>query len=63
MQDPSVGEGDLDQMMQRALVFREEVPPLTAETARQYVAYYTDDVPQLIAEIRRLRAELGRRGQ
>ena len=61
MQDPSLTETDIDQMMQRALVFREDVPPLTAETARQYIAYYTDDVPQLVAEIRRLRAQLARR--
>jgi hypothetical protein len=62
MQDASLNETDIDHMMQRALVFREDVPPLTAETARQYVAYYTDDVPQLVAEIRRLRAQLARRG-
>jgi hypothetical protein len=61
MQDASLNETDIDHMMQRALVFREDVPPLTAETARQYVAYYTDDVPQLVAEIRRLRAQLARR--
>jgi hypothetical protein len=60
MQDAGLTEGDLETMMQRALVFREDVPPLTAETARQYVAYYTDDVPQLVIEIRRLRARLAR---
>ncbi|HLH22870.1 MAG TPA: hypothetical protein VK066_10120 [Chloroflexota bacterium] len=63
MQDPSLSERDLDQTMQRALAFREEVPPLTPGTARQYVAYHTDDVPRLVAEVRRLRAELPRRGQ
>lgn len=63
MQHPSLNETDIEQMMQRALVFREDVPPLTADTARQYVAYYTDDVPRLVAEIRRLRARLARRSQ
>ena len=63
MRDPSLSEADIDQMMQRALAFREDVPPLTPETARQYVAYYTDDVPRLVAQIRRLRAEHARRGQ
>jgi hypothetical protein len=60
MLEPGLTETDLETMMQRALVFREDVPPLTAETARQYVAYYTDDVPQLVHEIRRLRAQLAR---
>ena len=61
MQEPSVSEADLDTMMNRALVYREDVPPLTPETARQYVAYYTDDVPRLVSEIRRLRAQLAQR--
>jgi hypothetical protein len=63
MQDPSLTEADLATMLQRALVFREDVPPLTPETARQCVAYYADDVPRLVAELRRLRAQLARLGQ
>ena len=63
MLDPGLTEADLEMTMQRALVFREDVLALTAETARQYVAHYTDDVPQLVAEIRWLRAQLARRAK
>ena len=61
MPDPPVSEADLDQMAQRALVYSEDVPALTGGVATQYVAYYTADVPRLIAEIRRLRALVGER--
>ncbi|HEY7067044.1 MAG TPA: hypothetical protein VII06_36605 [Chloroflexota bacterium] len=61
MQDSGLSEADIDTMMQRALVYQADVPPLTPETARQYVAYYTDDVPRLVNELRRLRAQLSQR--
>jgi hypothetical protein len=51
-------ETDLDLMAQRALMHAEEIPPHTAESGAQYIAYYTADVPRLIAEVRRLRGWL-----
>jgi hypothetical protein len=53
--DANVSEADLDQMERRAMTHSEGVPALTRAVATQYVAYYADDVPRLIAEIRRLR--------
>ena len=55
MSQPSVSEADLAEMERRAMIYSEDVPALTPEVATQYVADYTDDVPHLIAEIRRLR--------
>jgi hypothetical protein len=51
-------ETDLDLMVQRSLMHVEEIPAHTPETGRQYIAYYTGDVPRLVAEVRRLRGWL-----
>ena len=62
MSQPNVSEVDLAEMERRSMVYSEDVPGLTREIATQYVAYYTDDVPRLIAEIRRLRRLLAESG-
>ena len=63
MDSPVVSEADLDTMMQRALAYRDEVPALTSDVARQYLGHYMEDVPQLVAEIRRLRNQLARQAK
>ena len=62
MNGPNVSEADLDEMQRRAMTHSEDIPALTLEVATQYVAYYADDVPRLVAEIRRLRRLLAEQG-
>ena len=65
--DPTVlSEPDLDEMLVRAGVNQSPddpgVPPST-ELRGRYFAHYVNDVPLLVAEIRRLRRLLGERGR